>query len=101
MDKKLFINLQGGRKISGTLRGFDIFLNLVIDEAVEENMAAQKHSIGQVVNMRSSLPFVVITFTSTGNSRQQRDVYGDLGGDTMNCRLNSLYFLCIGPLEMS
>lgn len=49
MDKKLFINLQGGRKISGVLRGFDIFLNLVIDDAVEETIAAQKHSIGQVV----------------------------------------------------
>ncbi|KAG8901480.1 hypothetical protein FRB99_005284 [Tulasnella sp. 403] len=49
MDKRLFIHLQGGRKVSGTLRGFDIFLNLVIDDAVEETSPAQKTPIGTVV----------------------------------------------------
>jgi len=49
MDKKLFIHLQGGRKVSGVLRGYDIFLNLVIDDAVEETTPAQKHPIGTVV----------------------------------------------------
>ncbi|KAF7313637.1 Small nuclear ribonucleoprotein G [Mycena chlorophos] len=49
MDKKLFVNLQGGRKVSGTLRGYDLFLNLVIDDAVEETTPAQKHQIGTVV----------------------------------------------------
>ncbi|GAA96462.1 uncharacterized protein L969DRAFT_87454 [Mixia osmundae IAM 14324] len=36
MDKRIFVNLQGNRKISGVLRGFDIFLNLVLDEAKDE-----------------------------------------------------------------
>jgi len=49
MDKRIFVHLQGGRKVSGTLRGFDIFLNLVIDDAFEETVPAQKKSIGQVV----------------------------------------------------
>ncbi|PPQ99789.1 hypothetical protein CVT26_009166 [Gymnopilus dilepis] len=49
MDKKLFIHLQGGRKVSGVLRGYDLFLNLVIDDAVEETTPAQKHPIGSVV----------------------------------------------------
>ena len=49
MDKKLFINLQGGRKVSGTLRGYDLFLNLVIDDAQEETTPAQRHPIGTVV----------------------------------------------------
>lgn len=49
MDKKLFIHLQGGRKVSGVLRGYDLFLNLVIDDALEETTAAQKHPIGTVV----------------------------------------------------
>lgn len=49
MDKKLFIHLQGGRKVSGILRGYDLFLNLVIDDALEETTPAQKHPIGMVV----------------------------------------------------
>ncbi|KAG0149761.1 hypothetical protein CROQUDRAFT_653330 [Cronartium quercuum f. sp. fusiforme G11] len=50
MDKRLFLNLQGNRKISGVLRGFDIFLNLVLDEAVEENLeGAEKRKMGLVV----------------------------------------------------
>ena len=49
MDKKLFVHLQGGRKVSGTLRGYDLFLNLVLDDALEETTPAQKHPIGTVV----------------------------------------------------
>ena len=51
MDKRLFVHLQGGRKVSGTLRGYDLFLNLVIDDAMEETMPAQKHPIGTVVRL--------------------------------------------------
>jgi small nuclear ribonucleoprotein (snRNP)-like protein len=49
MDKRLFVHLQGGRKVSGTLRGYDLFLNLVIDDAQEETTPAQRHPIGTVV----------------------------------------------------
>ncbi|KAG8953742.1 hypothetical protein FRC04_001947 [Tulasnella sp. 424] len=49
MDKRLFIVLQGDRKVSGVLRGFDIFLNLVIDDAVEETSPAQKTPMGTIV----------------------------------------------------
>ncbi|KAG5643761.1 Serine/threonine-protein kinase smg1 [Asterophora parasitica] len=49
MDKKLFVHLQGGRKVSGVLRGYDLFLNLVLDDSTEETVAAQKHPIGTVV----------------------------------------------------
>lgn len=53
MDKRVGIALQGGRKVSGTLRGFDIFLNLVVDNAVEEAgpnvVAGTKMQLGQVV----------------------------------------------------
>lgn len=54
MDKKLFVHLQGGRKVSGTLRGYDLFLNLVIDDALEETTPAQKHPIGTVVRTSTS-----------------------------------------------
>ena len=52
MDKKLFVHLQGGRKVSGVLRGYDLFLNLVLDDATEETTPAQKHPIGTVVRLQ-------------------------------------------------
>ncbi|GAA5831218.1 mRNA splicing protein SMX2 [Sporobolomyces salmoneus] len=48
MDKLLFIKLQGNRTVSGYLRGFDIFLNLVLDEVREEG-SADKVECGTVV----------------------------------------------------
>lgn len=57
MDKKLLIELQGKRKITGRLRGFDIFLNLVLDEACEVTRPAQKDELGEVV--RCSINFVM------------------------------------------
>ncbi|KAI9137356.1 small nuclear ribonucleoprotein polypeptide G-like protein [Paraphysoderma sedebokerense] len=48
MDKKLFLQLNGNRNVVGTLRGFDPFMNLVLDDAVEES-ANEKHDIGMVV----------------------------------------------------
>ena len=86
MDKKLFIHLQGGRKVSGVLRGYDLFLNLVIDDALEETTPAQKHPIGTVVRpiciapsvsvqpIASSFPFFFVT---VGHPRQQCNVNGD------------------------
>lgn len=35
IDKRVSVDIQGGRKVQGTLRGYDLFLNLVIDDAVE------------------------------------------------------------------
>ncbi|EJU06273.1 like-Sm ribonucleo protein [Dacryopinax primogenitus] len=49
MDKRLFVYIQGGRRVSGVLRGYDIFLNLVVDDAVEESGTSGKKHIGQVV----------------------------------------------------
>ncbi|CAG8556272.1 5114_t:CDS:2 [Paraglomus brasilianum] len=49
MEKKLFIQLNGGRKVTGILRGYDPFMNLVVDETVEEISPAERHNIGMVV----------------------------------------------------
>ena len=37
MDKKLRLKLNGNRGVVGILRGFDQFLNLVLDEATSDN----------------------------------------------------------------
>lgn len=78
MDKRLFINLQGGRKVSGVLRGFDIFLNLVIDDAVEESTPATKTPIGQVVstNLLSGAG-CGSTCTRLGHPREQCNIDGN------------------------
>ncbi|RSH79921.1 uncharacterized protein EHS24_009589 [Apiotrichum porosum] len=49
MDRRLFIHLQGGRNVSGILRGFDMFLNLVLDQAYEEVGGGQRKPAGMVV----------------------------------------------------
>ncbi len=52
MDKKVTVELQGKRRVTGVLRGYDIFLNIVLDEATEDTNPAQKHNIGQAVSLR-------------------------------------------------
>lgn len=52
MDKRLLINVQGGRKVTGQLRGFDIFLNLVLDDGRDETYPGQEESMqgGSIVS---------------------------------------------------
>jgi small nuclear ribonucleoprotein G len=50
MDRRLFIHIQGGRSVSGILRGFDMFLNLVVDQAYEELGQGQRKPAGMVVS---------------------------------------------------
>lgn len=55
MDKKLSLKLNGGRHVSGILRGFDPFMNLVIDESIEERKDGTKINIGMVVVRGNSI----------------------------------------------
>jgi len=49
MDKNLTIKLNGNRKVTGILRGYDQFMNLVIDNTVEEVSPTERTEIGMVV----------------------------------------------------
>ncbi|XP_065565643.1 probable small nuclear ribonucleoprotein G isoform X1 [Artemia franciscana] len=49
MDKKMVLKLNGSRQVTGILRGFDPFMNLVIDESVEERKDGSQHILGMVV----------------------------------------------------
>lgn len=35
MNKKILFQLNANRKVSGVLRGYDAFMNIVLDEAME------------------------------------------------------------------
>lgn len=49
MDKRLSLKLNGNRKVTGVLRGFDQFMNVTLDETVEEVSATESNRIGMVV----------------------------------------------------
>ncbi|XP_066129713.1 small nuclear ribonucleoprotein G-like [Saccopteryx bilineata] len=55
MDKKLSLNLNGGRHVHGILRGFDPFMNPVIDERVEMATSGQQNTAGMVVRRGDSI----------------------------------------------
>lgn len=60
MDRRIYLNLQGGRAVSGVLRGFDVFLNLVVEQAVEELKGGQKKNVGMVVSLLSRIRSLLI-----------------------------------------
>lgn len=50
LDKTVSLKLNKGRKVSGVLRGYDQFMNIVLDEAIEELGPNQANNdIGMVV----------------------------------------------------
>eukprot|EP00041_Stephanoeca_diplocostata_P006329 m.80659 g.80659 ORF g.80659 m.80659 type:complete len:76 (-) comp16304_c0_seq1:325-552(-) len=54
MDKRVQLKLNANRTISGILRGFDPFMNIVVDQTVEES-APDKPEIGMVVIRGNSI----------------------------------------------
>ncbi|KAF2869321.1 hypothetical protein BDV95DRAFT_608881 [Massariosphaeria phaeospora] len=49
LEKRILVQLNGSRKVQGTLRGYDVYLNIVLDEALEEKPGGEKTRIGMVV----------------------------------------------------
>jgi small nuclear ribonucleoprotein G len=54
MDRKLYLHLQAGREVSGVLRGFDMFLNLVVENAFEELGGGVRKPLGMIVSWSGS-----------------------------------------------
>lgn len=46
MDKRLLLKLSANRQVTGVLRGYDHFMNIVLDETVEQST---KEELGMVV----------------------------------------------------
>lgn len=77
LDKTVQLQLNKGRKVYGTLRGYDQFMNLVIGDAVEESTGQQKSNIGMVVSLFAFYHFLYIFIylssivVPLGDSRKQ------------------------------
>lgn len=71
MDRRIYLNVQGGRAVSGVLRGFDVFLNLVVDQAFEELGGGNRKPCGMVVSRHlRGTRWGGGRLTATGDSRQ-------------------------------
>ncbi|XP_056171606.1 sm-like protein LSM7 isoform X1 [Syzygium oleosum] len=59
VDKGVQVKLTGGRQVTGTLKGYDQLLNLVLDEAVEflRGLPLLKSHILRELTMQKSYPF--------------------------------------------
>ncbi|CAM9719722.1 unnamed protein product [Heterosigma akashiwo] len=55
MDKTLAIRLNANRKVQGVLRGFDQFMNIVLDETVDLSPSADNQKVGMVVIRGNSI----------------------------------------------
>jgi len=56
LDKTISLHLNKNRKVSGTLRGYDQFMNIVLGDAVEEvGSSAERNPIGMVVVRGNSI----------------------------------------------
>eukprot|EP00186_Timspurckia_oligopyrenoides_P000465 CAMPEP_0182444188 /NCGR_PEP_ID=MMETSP1172-20130603/2723_1 /TAXON_ID=708627 /ORGANISM="Timspurckia oligopyrenoides, Strain CCMP3278" /LENGTH=80 /DNA_ID=CAMNT_0024639697 /DNA_START=64 /DNA_END=306 /DNA_ORIENTATION=+ len=56
MDKHVSLSLNGKREVSGTLRGYDQFMNIVLENAVQIHSGdAQPSPLGTVVIRGNSI----------------------------------------------
>jgi small nuclear ribonucleoprotein (snRNP)-like protein len=53
---RLAVKLNANRSVTGNLRGFDQFMNIVLDNSVEEVSETERNDIGLVVSQPSHPP---------------------------------------------
>ena len=49
LDKRVKVRMQGNRLVSGTLRGYDQFMNVVIGDAAEEHYDGGNTGLGEAM----------------------------------------------------
>lgn len=54
LDKSVSVQLNGSRSVSGVLRGYDVFMNVTLAEAIEHSQS-EKLSLGTVVIRGNSI----------------------------------------------
>jgi len=55
MEKRLSIRLNANRRVRGVLRGYDQFMNLVLDETEEVVTETEVNSLGMIVIRGNSI----------------------------------------------
>ncbi|KAH9840492.1 Small nuclear ribonucleoprotein G [Teratosphaeria destructans] len=73
LDKRVEVQLNGSRKVMGTLRGYDVFLNLVLDEATESKPNNEKVRLGMCVIRGNSVVMMEALDRIGGDDRRPRD----------------------------
>ncbi|SGZ51265.1 CIC11C00000002190 [Sungouiella intermedia] len=59
LDKKVSVQLNGSRVVTGTLRGYDVFMNITMADAVESS-SGEKVAIGTIVIRGNSIVSVEV-----------------------------------------
>eukprot|EP00211_Chloroparvula_japonica_P020793 CAMPEP_0119123176 /NCGR_PEP_ID=MMETSP1310-20130426/3202_1 /TAXON_ID=464262 /ORGANISM="Genus nov. species nov., Strain RCC2339" /LENGTH=74 /DNA_ID=CAMNT_0007112939 /DNA_START=114 /DNA_END=338 /DNA_ORIENTATION=+ len=49
LDKNVSVKLNGRRSVTGVLRGYDQFMNLVLEDTYEEISATERKNIGMTI----------------------------------------------------
>ena len=55
LDRRMYLQLNGSRKITGLLRGFDPFMNVVLDDTIEHVSSTERNNLGMVVIRGNSI----------------------------------------------
>lgn len=67
LEKRVLVQLNGSRKVMGILRGYDVYLNIVLDDALEEKPGGEKVRIGMVVIRGNSVVMLEVWFSPYSN----------------------------------
>ncbi|KAK0259063.1 Small nuclear ribonucleoprotein G [Friedmanniomyces endolithicus] len=73
LDKRVEVQLNGSRKVVGTLRGYDVFLNIVLDEATESKANNEKVRLGMCVIRGNSVVMMEALDRIPDDRRPPRD----------------------------
>uniref|UniRef100_A0A5K3FNS0 Small nuclear ribonucleoprotein G n=1 Tax=Mesocestoides corti TaxID=53468 RepID=A0A5K3FNS0_MESCO len=60
LDKRVCLKLNGNREVVGLLRGFDAFMNMVIEECQEVTKSGQQINIDTIVVRGNSVNIVEV-----------------------------------------
>lgn len=58
MDQRVLLQLNGNRRVTGVLRGYDPFMNVVLDEAVEERSVEERIPMGHAMIRGNSIVMI-------------------------------------------